>query len=38
VVELRIAPARPLKFLTVRLVQRSGQRPVVRESAAETAA
>ena len=28
-VELRIAPARPLKFLTVRLVQRSGQRPTV---------
>ena len=30
-VELRIAPARPLTFLTVRLVQRSGQRPAVRE-------
>jgi len=32
VVELRVAPARPLTFLTVRLVQRSGQRPTVRES------
>ncbi|MFB6247936.1 MAG: hypothetical protein ABEL97_05130 [Salinibacter sp.] len=31
VVELRIAPARPLTFLTVRLVQRSGQRPAVSE-------
>ncbi|MEF8817230.1 MAG: hypothetical protein V5A58_10605, partial [Salinibacter sp.] len=31
VVELRVAPARPLKFLTVRLVQRSGQQPAVSE-------
>ncbi|MEF8795511.1 MAG: helix-hairpin-helix domain-containing protein [Salinivenus sp.] len=38
VVELRIAPARPLKFLTVRLVQRSGQRPAVREPGPETPA
>ena len=38
VVELRIAPARPLKFLTMRLVQRSGQRPAVREPTAETVA
>jgi hypothetical protein len=33
-VELRIAPARPLKFLTVRLVQRSGQRPTVPQTGA----
>jgi phage tail sheath protein FI len=38
VVELRIAPARPLKFLTVRLVQRSGQRPAVSEPGAGAAA
>jgi phage tail sheath protein FI len=38
VVELRIAPARPLKFLTVRLVQRSGQRPTVNEPGAGAAA
>ena len=38
VVELRIAPARPLKFLTVRLVQRSGQHPTVNESGAGAAA
>lgn len=37
VVELRIAPARPLKFLTVRLVQRSGQRPAVSEPGAGAA-
>jgi hypothetical protein len=34
VVELRIAPARPLTFLTVRLVQRSGQRPTVPQTGA----
>lgn len=30
-VELHVAPARPLKFLTVRLVQRDGEPPVVAE-------
>ena len=38
VVELRIAPARPLTFLTVRLVQRSGQQPAVREPGTAVAA
>ena len=33
VVELRVAPARPLTFLTVRLVQRSGEGPSVVEGA-----
>ena len=38
VVELRIAPARPLTFLTVRLVQHSGQQPAVREPSTAVAA
>ncbi len=38
VVEIRVAPARPLKFLTVRLVQRSGQQPAVIEPGAGGAA
>jgi phage tail sheath protein FI len=34
VIELRVAPARPMKFLTVRLVQRGNQSPSVVETGA----